>query len=55
MAKNSPYTKEISTLNASTVAIINKLKNHDKRADIATARKQLIKSNSMQELAKKDT
>ena len=54
MARNSSYTNEISTLNANIVAIINRLKSHDKRVYIASTLKQLTKRNNMQDLTKGD-
>ena len=41
-------------LNASIIAIINKLKNQKKQADIDIINKQLVKTNSIQYLTKED-
>ena len=51
MVNNSAYTNEINILNANIIAIINKLKNQNKHVNIYW---QLIKTNSMQDLTKKD-
>ena len=44
---SSGYTNEFNTLNASITAIINKLKNQNKREDTDSKHKQLIKTNIM--------
>ena len=49
MSKNSAYTNELNTLNANITVIISKLKNQNKRADIGSIHKELIKTNSMQD------
>ena len=49
MSKNSAYTNELNTLNAKITVIISKLKNQNKRADIGSIHKELIKTNSMQD------
>ena len=60
MVNNRAYTNELNTLNAYIIAIINKLKNQNKfknqnkRAEIDSVHKQLIKTNSMENLTKKD-
>ena len=54
MVNNSVHTDELNTLNANIIAIINKLKNQNKRADIYSIHKQLVKMTSMQDLTKKD-
>ena len=41
-------------LNANIIAIINKLKNQKKQADIDIIHKQLVKTNSIQYLTKED-
>ena len=51
MVNNSAYTNELNILNANIIAIINKLKNQNKHVNIYW---QLIKTNSMQDLTKKD-
>ena len=53
MADNSVYANELNTSNANIIAIINKLKNQNKRADIDSIHKQLVKTISMQDLIKK--
>ena len=50
MVNKSVYGNELNTLNAKIIAIINKLKNQNKRADIDSKHKQLIKTNSMQDI-----
>ena len=45
---------EFNTLNANIITIINKLKNQNKRADIDNTHKQLIRTNTMQDLTKED-
>ena len=45
---------EFNTLNANIITIINKLKNQNKRADIDNTQKQLIRTNTMQDLTKED-
>ena len=47
MVNNSVYTNELDTLNVNIIAIINKLKNQNKRADIDSIHKQLVKTTSM--------
>ena len=54
MVNNSVYTNELSTLNANIITIIYKLKNQNKRADIDSILKQLVKTTSMQVLTKED-
>ena len=54
MANSSVYTTELNTLKANITTIISKLKNQNKRADIDSIHKQLVKTASMQDLAKKD-
>ena len=54
MVNDSVHTDELNTLNANIIAIINKLKNQNKRADIYSIHKQLVKMTSMQDLTKKD-
>ena len=53
MVNSSVYTNEPNTLNAN-ITIINKLKNQNRRADIYSTRKQLVKATSMQDLTKED-
>ena len=48
------YTNELNTLNANIITIINKLKNQNKRADIDSIHKQLVKITNMQDLTKED-
>ena len=50
---NEWYANELNTLNASIITIIHKLKNQNKRADIDSIYKQLVKT-SMQDHTKKD-
>ena len=54
MVNNSVYTNELNTLNANIITIINKLKKQNKRADIDSILKQLVKTTSMQDLTKED-
>ena len=54
MVNNSVYTNELNTLNAKIIAIINELKYQNKRADIDSTHKQLVKTNSMQDLPEED-
>ena len=54
MVNNSVYTNDLNILNANIIAIINKLKNQNKRADIGSIQKQLVKTTSMQDLTKED-
>ena len=54
MVNNSVYTNELSALNANIITIIYKLKNQNKRADIDSILKQLVKTTSMQVLTKED-
>ena len=54
MVNNSVYTNELNTLNANIIAIINKLKNQNKRVDVDSIHKQLVKTTSMQDLTKED-
>ena len=54
MADDSVYANELNTSNANIIAIINKLKNQNKRADIDSIHKQLVKTTSMQDLTKED-
>ena len=51
---NEWYTNELNTLNANIITIINKLKNQNKRADIDSIHKQLVKITNMQDLTKED-
>ena len=54
MVNNSVYTNKLNTLNTNIITIINKLKNENKRADIDSIHKQLVKTTSMQDLTKED-
>ena len=54
MVNNSVYTNELNILNANIITTINKLKNQNKRADIDSIQKQLVKTTSMQDLTKED-
>ena len=45
---NNSVTNEVNTLNANIITIINKLKNQNKRADIDSIHKHLVKITSMQ-------
>ena len=54
MVKNRVYTNELNTLNANIITIINKLKNQNRRADIVSIHKQLVKTTSMQDLTEED-
>ena len=54
MANNSVYTTELNTLKANIITIISKLKNQNKRADIGSIHKQLVKTTRMQDLTRKD-
>ena len=54
MFNNSVNTNEFNTLNANIITIINKLKSHNKRADIDSIHKQLVKTTSMQELTEEN-
>ena len=54
MINNSVYTNELNILNANIITTINKLKNQNKRADIDSIQKQLVKTTSMQDLTKED-
>ena len=47
MVNNSVYTNELNTLNANIITIIYKLKNQNKRADIDSMHKQLVKTTNM--------
>ena len=49
---NNSVTNELNTLNANIITIINKLKNQNKRSDIDSIHKQLVKTTSMQDLTK---
>ena len=51
---NSVYANDLNTLNANIITTINKLKNQNKRADIDSIQKQLVKTTSMQDLTKED-
>ena len=51
---NNSVTNELNTLNANIITIINKLKNQNKRADIDSIHKQLVKITNMQDLTKED-
>ena len=54
MVDNSLYTNDLNILNANIITTINKLKNQNKRADIDSIQKQLVKTTSMQDLTKED-
>ena len=54
MFNNSVNTNEFNTLNANIITIINKPKSHNKRADIDSIHKQLVKTTSMQELTEEN-
>ena len=54
MVNNRVYTNELNMLNANIITIINKLKNQNKRADIDSIHKQLVKTTSKQDLTKED-
>ena len=54
MVSNSTSTNALNTLNASIMAIINKLKNQSEQANIDSIHKQLVRTNSMQDLTKED-
>ena len=54
MVYNSVYTNDLNILNANIITTINKLKNQNKRADIDSIQKQLVKTTSMQDLTKED-
>ena len=54
MVNNRVYTNELNTLNANIITIINKLKNQNRRADIVSIHKQLVKTTSMQDLTEED-
>ena len=54
MVNNSVYTNDLNVLNANIIAIINKLKNQNKRVDVDSMHKQLVKTTSMQDLTKED-
>ena len=54
MVNNSTSTNEFNTLNANIMAIINKLKNQSEQANIESIHKQLVRTNSMQDLTKED-
>ena len=50
MVNNSVYANDLNSLNTNIIAVINKLKNQNKQAHIEIIRKQLLKTNSMQDL-----
>ena len=52
MVNTNAYRNERNTSNANIFAIINKLKNQNKWADIDSIHKQLTKTNSMQDLTR---
>ena len=54
MVNNSVYANDLNILNANIITTINKLKNQNKRADIDSIQKQLVKTTSMQDLTKED-
>ena len=54
MVNNRVYTNKHNILNGNIIAIINKLKNQNKRADIDSIHKQLVKTTSKQDLTKED-
>ena len=54
MVNNRVYTNKHNILNGNIIAIINKLKNQNERADIDSIHKQLVKTNTMQDLTKED-
>ena len=54
MVNDSVYTNELNILNANIIAIINKLKNQNKRVAVDSIHKQLLKTTRMQDLTKED-
>ena len=54
MVNNSLYMNELNTLNTNIIAVINKFKNQNMRADIDSIHKQLVKTDIMQDLTKED-
>ena len=55
MVNNRVYTNKLNTLNANIITIIDKLKNQNKRADVVSIHKRLVKTTSMQDLTKEDS